>query len=447
MKKRLFAILLTLLMLQCYVLPAVATDSQTPEDPTAISDTPTEGTQPPAQPPTEATQPPTQPPTEATQPPTEATTPTTPTTPTDPLDPTAPTSPSNPTTPPASCSHTYGEWSADETTHSRACTKCGATDSGGHTWYGELITVAPTCKDGGGTAKVCTTCGLILIVEVTLPLTTHTYDNACDTECNVCGLKREITHNYSAAWSKNAKGHWHACTVCGAAGEVKAHYPGPAATEEKEQLCLTCGYVMMQKKNHIHKLDTVWSSDEFGHWYKCTGCSEQMSYADHSYTDSCDSDCDICGHTRTPLHTYGTDWQQDETTHSGVCTVCGEQGPVEEHSADDSGTACSFCGYPMEPPHEHSFDGDVWGFDDHGHWHTCMCGEKQSSAPHEWDDGKKTGDSIHYTCKVCGMERQEPVPESNFPWFLLIAGIVGLAATVGIVVCIVMLRRTGKYSH
>ena len=441
MNKRIFGILLALLMLlQCYTIPAAAMDEAV-----GISDTPTtEATQPPTQPSTEATQPATQPPTEATQqPPTEATQP-----PTEATQP--PTEGTTPVTPPGTCSHTYGDWEASETSHSRTCTQCGSTDTSGHTWYAELITVAPTCKDGGGTAKVCTVCGLILIVEITPPLTTHTYDNACDTTCNVCGLQREVTHTYSAAWSKNAKGHWHACTVCGAAQEVKAHYPGPAATEETEQICLTCGYVLMQKKNHTHQPETTWSSDSFGHWYKCTGCSEQLSYADHTYADGCDADCNVCGYVRTSYHTYGTDGQQDEKTHSGVCTVCGESGPVEDHVPDASGTVCSLCGYVMavaEETHEHTVVADTWGIDDAGHWQMCMCGEKLGAGAHEWDEGRETGDMIHYICRVCGAEKQEPAPEGGFPWLLLLAGIIGVAATAGIIVCICMLRKTGKYSH
>ena len=293
-----------------------------------------------------------------------------------------------------------------------------------------------------------------MITEITPPLTTHSYTNACDAECNVCGGKREITHTYSAAWSKNGKGHWHACTVCGAAGELKSHYPGPAATEEKEQLCLTCGYVMMKKRGHTHKLESTWSNDGFGHWHACTGCSEQMNYAVHDYEDGCDTDCSICGYIRSAAHSYGTDWQKTEKTHSGLCTVCGEYGAEEDHVPNAEGTNCSVCGYAMETveateeTHVHAFDESVWGFDDAGHWHNCSCGEKQFAQPHNWDEGREvTKKTITYTCQTCGAQRQEQAERGSLPWLLVLICIIMAAAAAGIVVCIVLIRKQGKYSR
>lgn len=436
-------LLTSLVLLQCCGISAGATDTQSTDIIEAVSDTPsTEAAQTPTQstqPPTEATQPPTQ----STQPPEESTSPSTEST-------QPPADSTTPVTPPAVCSHTYGAWSSSETAHSRTCIKCGHAESTGHTWAAETVTVAPTCKEGGGTAKICTVCQLILIVEIKLPLTTHTYDNACDIECNVCALKRDVTHTYSAIWTKNAKGHWHACTVCGAQDEVKPHYPGPAATEEKEQLCLTCGYVMMQKRNHTHKLETLWSSDNYGHWHACSGCSEQKDYADHTYDDGCDADCNTCSFTRNVVHTYGTDWQRDEKTHGGVCTVCGEKGSMEDHILDAATASCSICGQPMEAEeaeHEHSF-GSAWDYDEAGHWQVCSCSEQSTVSEHDWDDGRESEeDTITFTCKICGIQRQEQALEKGFPWMVVLAGIGFVIAVVGIVICLVMIRRNGKYSR
>lgn len=426
MKKNFFSCILVFLMaLQLCMFPVAAEETQS-ADTTQPSSTATEPTMESTQPSTESTQPTT----ENTQPSTESTT--------------------APTVPAESCSHTYGTWSATEGAHSRSCTKCNHTESSGHTWYAETVTVAPTCKDGGGSAKFCTICEFILITEIVPPLTTHTYTNNCDADCNVCGAKRQITHNYSAAWSNNAKGHWHACTVCGAAEEVKAHYPGPAATEEKEQLCLTCGYVMMQKKNHTHKASATFSTNDFGHWYACTGCSEQMNYADHMYADDCDANCNICGYTRSNCHTYGTDWQRDEKSHSNVCLVCGQASPMDLHIFDGSGKNCSICGYEMEATeeiHTHSFDEGEWEFDDAGHWKLCRCGERQVPAEHQWDDGIEEDNLVRFSCKVCDAEKQEIMVEHGFPWLSVLLGIVALAATAGIVVCICLLRKQGKYSR
>ena len=61
---------------------------------------------------------------------------------------------------------------------------------------------------------LCTTCEYI-VYEVLPKSTTHTYDNVCDPDCNVCGLIRETAHNFSKVWTKGVHEHWHACTKCG----------------------------------------------------------------------------------------------------------------------------------------------------------------------------------------------------------------------------------------
>lgn len=79
----------------------------------------------------------------------------------------------------------------------------------------------------------------------------HVYDNACDTACNVCGATREITHTPATALTKGENTHWYACTVCGAkTGEVAhtfdktvahADYLKAAATETtKAQYYKSC---------------------------------------------------------------------------------------------------------------------------------------------------------------------------------------------------------------
>ena len=368
--------------------------------------------------------------------------------------PTNPTQGSTPTEPsvPAPCTtHTYGDWDADEGNHWKVCTVCGHRESAGHSWAAELITVAPTCKDPGGKCKICTVCQGVLVTEVIPQTADHTYDNTCDAKCNVCNAEREVTHSFGKTWTYSGKGHWHTCTICGAAGEVQGHYPGPAATEEKDQICLTCGMIMMKKKPHAHKWDTKWSSDEGSHWYTCTVCQEKDKVAVHTYDDGCDTDCNDCGYIRTAAHTYGPDWTQTELTHYGVCTVCGEKSSPEDHIADSTGTACGICGFAMEAveeTHEHSFDEDTWGFDEAGHWNSCMCGEKDNSGPHIWDDGEKVAkDVIRYRCEVCGAEKEESVEESGFPWLMVALGGGVLICLTGIVACIVLIIKNREYEE
>lgn len=363
---------------------------------------------------------------------------------------TQPTQGSTPTQPlePKPCTHVYGEWTADEAAHGRKCTLCGYGESNAHTWAAETVTVDPTCGEAGGECKICTVCQGVLVTKLIEPTGEHAFDNACDTKCNGCGAERTVEHTFGTGWKYSGKGHWHSCTICGAAGEVKDHYPGPAATEEKEQICLTCGMIMMKKKAHTHKWDTQWSSDADSHWYICTVCQEKDRAAAHTYDDSCDTDCNICSYARTAAHTYGPDWTQTELTHYGICTVCGEETPAEDHVPDSTGTACSICGYAMEATeqaHVHEFIGDTWSFDAYGHWNTCMCGEKDNAEPHTWDIGVKGGGQILHTCEICGAEKTEEAPESSFPWLLAVVGGGALICLIGIVVCIVLIIRNRRY--
>ncbi len=75
------------------------------------------------------------------------------------------------------------------------CKDCGANvaPATGHTEE-TVPAVAPTCKDTGLTeGKKCSVCGETLVAQETVEKTTeHTYDDAKDTTCNVCGFEREI---------------------------------------------------------------------------------------------------------------------------------------------------------------------------------------------------------------------------------------------------------------
>lgn len=341
--------------------------------------------------------------------------------------------------------HSFGEWGGDENAHSRTCSVCGATESGGHSWAGSTVTVPPTCTEEGVEALFCTVCGGCLY-EV-LPLADHTYDNVCDPDCNVCGAVRDAAHKYSAAWSKNSREHWHACIRCGDKTDIGSHYPGPAATEEKAQICLTCGLTMTPRLNHTHKYETKLTSDETGHWHACSGCEDQKDLEEHTYDDPCDPDCNICGYRTSTAHVYGSAWESDETGHWSVCTLCGETCPAEAHSPDpeageEEAQICTVCGYEIAPAkeHTHGYEGD-WLSDGENHWKACACGETSEPAPHSWDQGREDGDTVTYTCIHCAAQRTEEV-QNSFPWGLVFVILVVLAlATAGVLVFVLVRQR------
>ena len=111
---------------------------------------------------------------------------------------------------------------------------------------------------------------------------THTYDNACDEDCNVCGYTRTVAHSYAESWSSDKDGHWHACSICGAKDQVVAHTAGPEATEETPQLCTVCNYEITPAKTHEHKYEGDYITDADGHYQNCS-CGESGQKEAHTF--------------------------------------------------------------------------------------------------------------------------------------------------------------------
>lgn len=306
---------------------------------------------------------------------------------------------------------------------------------------------APTCKDIGLYGYRCKNCSYVEIIRELPTLTTHTYDSDCDAECNVCGNKRTIQHTFTTSWSKNYSSHWHECTKCGDKKDEAKHTPGAEATETSEQVCTVCGYVITPVKEHVHKFETTWSSDEVGHWYKCSGCKEEKSYASHVFDDACDADCNICSYKKELSHTYDDSWNTSKTEHWQVCTVCKEESEHEKHipgeeATDEAAQICTVCAYELAPMLEHVHDfGTVWMQDQNTHWQKCKCGETSVPVEHVWDKGKENkDDTITFTCEECAFERTE-VASSGFSWVVLILILLALVCIGGIVALVIILKR------
>ncbi len=313
-----------------------------------------------------------------------------------------------------------------------------------HNWV--KVTVPASCVQEGGTVIMCSICEGVDSVTVTQKLP-HTYDNACDKDCNACGDIRTIEHKFSAGWDHNSTKHWHPCSICGEQGDLADHYPGPAATEEKDQFCLTCGRLMMSKIVHTHNYSKELSTDEQGHWYACDGCEEQKDFAYHIYDDLCDPMCNVCGYMPPTAHSYGDSYTSDASSHWQVCVLCGEVTPEEPHVPDTDFTEeeaqlCTVCGYALAPAkvHIHDFSTD-WAVDHTNHWRSCTCGETSDNAAHIWEE---SGEGLMH-CPVCGAQRAEDAQQGNsFPWIILL--VVALAAALGCVVALVILLKPKKKS-
>ena len=396
------------------------------------------------------------------------------------------------------CNHSYGNWAADAsgTTHTHSCSICGNPETADHTWNGGEVTTPSTCTAEGVKTFTCTACGAqktepVAMIEHTwdagkttkqascteegeklftcsvcggtktepIAKAKHKYDNSCDPTCNVCGGERKTSHKYSDKYTSDETGHWYQCTVCKDKKDVAAHTPGAEPTEQTSQNCTVCGFIIKPALGHTHDYQLEWSADATNHWHACNGCDNQHELAEHSYDNSCDKDCNVCGYERETEHIYYENYLSSEEGHWHECRVCGYRMETEQHTPNANGQ-CSRCGFKSQTSdHTHSFEGP-WGWDVTGHWQTCHCGHNGDTEPHSWDDGrvaKKPTDTEDgartYKCTVCGAEKSEIIPmgtviTDSFPWMVLL--IVGGAVIVGVVIFVIVgvvssKKKTGRF--
>lgn len=257
-------------------------------------------------------------------------------------------------------SHQYSsDWKYDNQNHWHECTVKNHTDTSEkllHSFDKGVITKEATEESEGIKTFTCTDCGYkkteaIEIIKKahqyssdyqfdevshwhtctvenhtdTTEKEDHEYDNAMDTDCNVCGYVRTLKHTFSSTWTNDNTSHWHICTEEGHTdtSEKLPHSFNDgvitqSATEEAEGVktftCVDCGYQKTEsvdKLPHTHKYDmTKWvSTDSTGH-YRPTTCGHE------------DKTKDFAAHNGTwevqVVETYGVN-----RIEKFDCTICG----------------------------------------------------------------------------------------------------------------------------
>lgn len=119
----------------------------------------------------------------------------------------------------------------------------------------------------------------------------------------------ELHSATSATWQSDGTRHWHVC-ACGEEVDVAPHVPDRAeATETEAVTCTACGYIITPALGHVtHTPGEEWLSDDTNHWHKCTGCTEKLGFAPHTYGDW----------TVVTPPTATVDGEQEH-----ICSVCG----------------------------------------------------------------------------------------------------------------------------
>ena len=129
----------------------------------------------------------------------------------------------------------------------------------------------------------------------------------------------------------------------------------------------------------------------------CAVCEELCSSVSdnppkpHTYDNSCDNSCNVCGYIREITHTYDNDCDP-------VCNICGHERQVNHFFDNQCDKTCNICGYVRSVTHTFN---DAWSSNEEKHWHTCtVCGvEKNNISSHIYDN------SYDNICNVCGYER------------------------------------------
>lgn len=165
--------------------------------------------------------------------------------------------------------HTFGEtYISDETDHWHKCTECNS------------------------------------IVDKT----PHTFDNACDTTCNVCDYTRTITHDYDTTYQSNATEHWQVCSVCSHETAHEEHVFGG----ECDTTCNVCG--ITRTTSVLHNFAEEWTFDNTHHYHLCSGCGEKDEEIAHTLVEGV---CGTCTYDREDLE-YAYDSTTETYTVAGI---------------------------------------------------------------------------------------------------------------------------------
>ena len=219
----------------------------------------------------------------------------------------------------------------------------------------KFITVsgyAATCaSEGVKDHKICTSCGKKFIgnqevTNVTIPkLTTHTYDNACDAFCNVCGLERTVSHSWESSYEYTEGGHCHKCSVCGIFSGMEPHQLTVTVKTDGD-----CEHDGAYNEKCVCGYDQDKSVPATGHSWKYAGAVPSLciisGFAEHYYCENC----------------YKTATDKDGKNIVGIKKL----------------------ELPLDP--NNHIGGEGTGYNAEQHYTICQCGEHINHADHTFNE-------------------------------------------------------------
>ena len=320
-----------------------------------------------------------------------------------------------------SCTHSYGKWSkANDSAHSRTCTKCGKVDSAKHSFDSGKVTKQPTCNEEGVRTFTCSVCGGTK-TQVVAKGGSHSYGNWSNHNasqhiryCKLCNKSETKSHS----WDKGVETKpanclesgikTFTCTDCGATKEStiakkwEHNYSQWTSVDEKRHthVCLDCG----KEENGSHRFDSKYTSNAVNHWHACKDCGLKIKEEKHQFGDTCDSPCKVCKYQTETGHHFVEEWSTDANSHWYACQSCDIQGSAGNHVYDSPcDDTCDTCLYVREVVHKYGAEYQTDGTD---HWYTCeLCGKQDQLGKHIQSEPAYEGAPTF--CTVCGLKLTE----------------------------------------
>lgn len=331
------------------------------------------------------------------------------------------------------CKHSYGDWSKiDDADHQHTCSICGDVQKEAHTWDSGTVITPATCTATGTQKLTCTGCGATK--EATIPVgNNHKYGNWSESgsghsrTCSICSKVDTAAHTWNSgkvltAATCTATGTKEVtCTACSVKKTVEvpktAHTYGASTYVDDSNhthTCTLCGLATTE----AHDYGSTYIHDENWHFLRCAGCGHEKEQAAHvpgpEATEDTDQICTVCNRILKPMgkhvHSFAEEWSTDETGHWHSCSACSEKDSAAPHEYDDDCDAeCNICLFERQPLHPAAAE---WCCDESGHWYACSaCGEKVSFAAHT--PGPEATVSSAQSCTVCQFEIAPILPHDH----------------------------------
>ena len=136
--------------------------------------------------------------------------------------------------------------------------------------------------------------------------------------------------------------------------DTKKVYYGSTDGQLRLLTCIEQYIGRNEAEEHVYSTD--YSYDSENHWLQCEKCDDKKGLTSHEYSNSCDTDCNVCKAPRTVTHDY------DNATCKApkTCKVCGDTiGDKLDHEyANACDTDCNLCGKVREAG-EHRYNNEV----------------------------------------------------------------------------------------